>query len=146
MRLDKAKDCSIQKYLETSSKNAVYGCNLKLVQGRALLFHQTRSHAVVLHDTRPAVCIEKVVCMKTKDELFQKVRWTPRVPRVVLKSNSQIGLQDQRAQDARTSYDQPSGSKSSWETGATPWITEFLIFLFLQLNRKIHFAKTRSNS
>ena len=56
--------------------------------------------------------------MKTKDELYQKVRLTPRVPRVVLKSNSQIGLQDQREQDARTSYDQPSGSKSSWETGS----------------------------
>ena len=55
--------------------------------------------------------------MKTKDELYQKVRLTPRVPRVVLKSNSQIGLQDQREQDARTSRDQPSGSKLRWE----PW-------------------------
>ena len=55
--------------------------------------------------------------MKTKDELYQKVRFTPRMPRVVLKPNSQIGLQDQLEHDARTSYDQPSGSKSSWETG-----------------------------
>ena len=54
----------------------------------------------------------------TKDELYQKVRWTPRVHRVVLKSNSQMGLQDQCEQDARTSYDQPSGSKCSWETGS----------------------------
>ena len=57
------------------------------------------------------------MCMKTKDELFQKIRLTPRVPRVVLKSNSQSGLQDQREQDARTSCAQPSGSKSTWETG-----------------------------
>ena len=55
--------------------------------------------------------------MKTKDELFQKVRLTPRVLRVV-KSNSQIGLQDHREQDARTSYDQPSGSKMPSETGS----------------------------
>ena len=54
--------------------------------------------------------------MKTKDELYQKVRLTPRVPRVVLKSKSQIGLQDQQEQDARTSCDQPSGSKIPWET------------------------------
>ena len=54
--------------------------------------------------------------MKTKDELYQKVRLTPRVPRVVLKSNSQIGLQDQCEQDARKSYDQPSRSESTWET------------------------------
>ena len=52
--------------------------------------------------------------MKTKNELYQKVRLTPRVPRVVPKSNSQIGLQDQREQDTRTS----SGSTSTWETGS----------------------------
>ena len=57
-----------------------------------MLFYQTRSHAIVLYDTLPAVCIEKVVCMKAKDVLYQKVRLTS-VPRVVLKSNSQIGLQ-----------------------------------------------------
>ena len=56
--------------------------------------------------------------MKTQEELYKKVRFTPRVPRGVLKSNSQIGLQDQREQDARASSDQPSGSKSTWETGS----------------------------
>ena len=69
-------------------------------------------------DTLSAVCIEKVVCIKTQDELFQKVHITPRVPRVVRNSNSQIGLPDQHEQDARTSYDQPRGSKCSWETGS----------------------------
>ena len=83
-----------------------------------MLFYQTRSHAIVLYDTLPAVCIDKVVCMKTKDELFQKVRSTPRVPRVVIQSNSKIGLQDQREQDAITSNDQPSGSTCTWETGS----------------------------
>ena len=33
-----------------------------------LLFKQTRSHAIVFYDTLPAVCMEKVECMKTKDE------------------------------------------------------------------------------
>ena len=69
-------------------QNTVFRCNLKLAQEKGLLFHQTRSHAIVLYDTPPVVCIEKVVCMKTKDELYKKVRFTPRVPRVVLKSNS----------------------------------------------------------
>ena len=55
--------------------------------------------------------------METKDELYQKVRLTPRVPRVVLKSNSRICLQDQEEQDARTSCEQSSGSKMQWETG-----------------------------
>ena len=112
MRLNKAKDCSVQNTWKLH-QNSVYWCNLKLAQVKGLLFYQTRSY-----DTLPAVCIEKVVCMKTKDELHQKVRLTPRVPRVVLKSNSQIGLQDQREQDSRTSYDQPSGSNMPWETGS----------------------------
>ena len=97
-------------------QNTVYWCNLKLAQEKELQFYQTRSHAIVLYDTLPAVCIEKVVCMKPKDEQNQKVRLTPRAPRVVLKSTSQITLQDQREQDARTSYDQPSGSNMPWET------------------------------
>ena len=70
-------------------QNAVCWCNLKLAQERGLQFYQTGSHAVVLHNTLFAACIEKAVCMETTDELYQKVRLTPKVPRVVLKSNSQ---------------------------------------------------------
>ena len=70
-------------------------------------FYQRRSHAIVLHDTLSAVCIEKAVCIKTKEELNHKV---------VLKANSHSGQQDQQEQDARTSCDQPSGSQSSGET------------------------------
>ena len=128
MRLDKAEDRSIQEYLETSSKYKI------LVQ------FETRSRERIA--TSPNT-VASSSCMKTKDQLYQKVRLTPRVPRVVLKPNSQIGLQDQREQHARTSLDQPSGSQSS---GTTPWITEFLVYLFLQLNSKIQIAKTRSKS
>ena len=55
--------------------------------------------------------------MKTKDESHTKRRLTPRVRRVELRSNSQIGQKHQQEQDARTSCDQSSGSKLSWETG-----------------------------
>ena len=93
--LDKAKDCSIQKTWKPH-QNMVNWCNLELAQERGLQFYQTRSHAIVLYSTLPAVCIEKVLCMKAKNALYQKVRLTPRVPRVVLKPNSQIGPQDER--------------------------------------------------
>ena len=66
----------------------VHWCNVKLTQERGLQFDQTRSNAIVFHNTLPAVCIEKAVCMKTKEELYLKVRLTPRLPRVVLKPNS----------------------------------------------------------
>ena len=54
MRLDETKDRAIQEYLDTSS-NTVYWCNLKLTQEKGLQFYQTRSHAVVLYNTQPAV-------------------------------------------------------------------------------------------
>ena len=54
--------------------------------------------------------------MKTTDELYQKVRLTPRVPRVALKSNSQYGLQDPQEQDARSSWEPSSDSKRYEET------------------------------
>ena len=71
MRLDQAKDRSIQKYLDISSKHG------KLVQvearsGERIAIYQTRSQAVVFYNTLPAVCIEKAVCMKTKEALHLK--------------------------------------------------------------------------
>ena len=61
-------------------QHAVLWCNLKLAQEKGLQCYQTRSHAVVLYDTLPAAFIEKAVCMKTQDGLYQKVRLTPRLP------------------------------------------------------------------
>ena len=63
-----------------------------------------------------AACIEKSVCMKTQDELYQKVRLTPRVPRGVLKSNPQYGPQDPQSQEARLSWELSCDSKSYGET------------------------------
>ena len=57
----------------THSQNMVYWHHLKLAQERGLKFYQTGSHAIVLYNTLPAVCIEKTVCMKTNEEL--KAGW-----------------------------------------------------------------------
>ena len=54
--------------------------------------------------------------MKTLEEICQKVRLTPRVSRVVLKSNSQHGQQNPQSQDARSSWEPSSDSKSYGET------------------------------
>ena len=97
-------------------QNTVFWCNLELVQEKGLQFYQTRSHAVVLCNALIAACIEKAVCMKTLDELCQKVRLTPRLPRIVLKANSQCGQQELRSQDAQSSWDPPSESKRYGET------------------------------
>ena len=116
MRLGQAKDRTIQKYLETSSKYNTIGAILKLSQKRGVQFYQTRSHAILLCNTRLAICIEKTVRMKTKEELYHEVYQTPRLPRIILKPNSQNGQQDQPEQEARTSSDHQSVSGSHGET------------------------------
>ena len=73
-------------------QNIAFWCNLKLAEEKGLLFYRTRSHAVVLYNTLPAASFEKAVCMKTQDKLYQKVRLTPRLPRVVFRSNTQCGV------------------------------------------------------
>ena len=83
MRLDQAEDGSIQKYLETSSK-----CGIWVqfeTRSREKMFLPKKGRMQSSSSTLPVVCIEKVVCMQTKDEPYQEVRLTPRVPRVVLK-------------------------------------------------------------
>ena len=83
-------------------QNTVCWCNLKLAQQRGLQFYQTRSNAVILYDTLLAEFIEKAICMKTKDQLYQRESVILR-PRVVLKANSQCGSQDLCVQEARSS-------------------------------------------
>ena len=60
-----------------SHHNSVFWCNSKLAQSKGLRFHQTRSHAIALSDTLPAICIDKVVCMNNKGRiLLQNFRVT----------------------------------------------------------------------
>ena len=53
-----------------SHQNTEYWCNLKLAQRKGLQLYQTRSHAIILFNTLPAICIEKVVYMKTGEEFM----------------------------------------------------------------------------
>ena len=97
-------------------QNTVYWCNFKLALKQGLQFYQIRSHANVLHNALPAICIEKAVCMKTEEEQNHKVHQSPRLPRIILKPNSQSGQQDQPDQEARKSSDHQSASGSYGET------------------------------
>ena len=59
-------------HLKSSSQNSYLGAILKLAQRKGLRFYQTRSHAIALSNTQPATCTEKVVCMKSREELTAK--------------------------------------------------------------------------
>ena len=92
-----------------------FSCNLKLAQQRGPQFNQTRSNAVILYDTLPAEFIEKAICMKTKDQLYQRESVILR-PRVVLEANSQCDSQDLPAQEARSSCESQQDGESYGET------------------------------
>ena len=102
---------------------------------------------VLLYGTPPAVCIDKVVCMKTKDEQHQKVRLTSESTAVCSKikfAKLVYKINVNRMQEHLTTNQ--ADQKCPGKVGATPWITEFLVYLFLQLNSKIHIVKTKSKS
>ena len=89
----------MQEYLK-KHPNTVYWCNLKVAQKEGLQFCRTRSHAIALFNILPATCIEKVVYMKTGEDLC-KVHQSPRLPRVVLTPNLQCGCRDPPNPEAR---------------------------------------------
>ena len=128
-RYNKTKNRPIKEYLETPSKIQYFGAVWSSLKRKGLHFYQTRSHAVVLHNTLLAACIEKAVGMKTQDELFQKVRLTPRLPRVVPKielamrstrstgPRSKIILEPiERFEEIRWNLEQRSWLQNFWST------------------------------
>ena len=44
-------------------QNTVYWVDIKLAQKKGFKFYQTRSNAIILHDTLPACCIAKAIMM-----------------------------------------------------------------------------------
>ena len=96
--------------------NSVCWCNLKHAQKNGLQFYQTRSNAITLFNTLPAVCIEKVVFLKTGEELHSKVYQSPRLPRrTVLTPHLHHGRQDLLNPRARTSADHQSKRSEKYE-------------------------------
>ena len=71
------------QYLHNAWKrhqDAVYWVDINLALKKGLKFYQTRSNAIILHETLPAYCIPKVVRMETGDVLCEKVYMSPRPP------------------------------------------------------------------
>ena len=61
-------------------QNTVYSVDIKLAQKKGLNFYQTRSNAIILHETLRACCIPKVVRMETGEIMHEKVFASPRPP------------------------------------------------------------------
>ena len=61
-------------------QNAVYWVDIKLAQKEGLKFFQTRSNAIILHETLPAYCFPKVVRVETGEFMYEKVYASLRPP------------------------------------------------------------------
>ena len=61
-------------------QDTVYWVEINLALKKGLKFYQTRSNALILHETLPAYCIPKVVRMETGEVIHEKVYASPRPP------------------------------------------------------------------
>ena len=61
-------------------QNTVYWVDINLALQKGLKFYQTRSNAIILHETLPAYCIPKVVRMETGEVINETVCMSPRPP------------------------------------------------------------------
>ena len=61
-------------------QNTVYLVDIKLAQKKGFKFYQTRSNAIILHDTLPIYCIPKAIMMGTGEIIHDKVYASPRPP------------------------------------------------------------------
>ena len=68
--MDKTIDLSVPRHAQYMFKawkrhqDAVYWVDINLAMKEGLKFYQTRSNAIILHETLPAYCIPKVVRME----------------------------------------------------------------------------------
>ena len=108
-RSDETKDRAIQEYLESPSKDGI------LMQFDA---RSRERFAILPNAVTGSRSQQHTTCsLHWESGMYEKHRrLTQRIPRVVLKSNSQYGQQDPQSPDARLSREPSSDSKSNGET------------------------------
>ena len=114
-------------------QNTVYWVDIKLAQNKGLKFYQTRSNAIILHETLPAYCIPKDVRMETGEVIYEIVCMSPRPPpKISLKHDwkrelgSEVARQPegevvQQLKSSQSSQPNPNpdrSAKNAYHTGA----------------------------
>ena len=108
MRLGQAKDRTIQKYLETSSKLSVLVQFEARSEERIAILSNTVTRNRSLQHTACGLCRESGMHENKGGAVPQGI------PRIILKPNSQSGQQEQPDQEARKSSDHQSASERSY--------------------------------
>ena len=87
-RIELNEPCHAQYMRKAWKKhqNTVHWVDINLALKKGSKFYQTRSNAIILHETIPAYCIPKVVRMETAEIIYEKVYASPRLtPKISLK-------------------------------------------------------------
>ena len=80
-------------------QDAVYWVDRNLAMRQGFKFYQTRSNAIILHETLPPYCIPKVVRMETGEVVYEKVYMSHRPPpKISLKHDWKRELGSEHAQ------------------------------------------------
>ena len=66
--------------MEETSEHGIFWVDINLALKTGLKFYQTRSNAIILHETLPAYCIPKAIRMETGEVTYEKVYMSPRPP------------------------------------------------------------------
>ena len=102
-------------------QNTVYWVDINLALKKGLKFYQTRSNAIILHETLPAYCIPKVVRMESGEVIFEKVYASPRPPpKISLKHDWMKELGSEVAQRPHGQVVQQSKSSQSSQLNPSP--------------------------
>ena len=102
-------------------QNMVFWVDINLALKKGLKFYQTRSNAIILHETLPAYCIPKVVRMETGEVIYEKVYASPRPPpKILLKHDwmKELGSEAVRQPDGDVA--QQSKSSQSSQPNSNP--------------------------
>ena len=93
----------LAQYMHTAWKR-LYWVHINLAMKNGLNFYQTRSNAIILHETLPTYCIPKVVVpkvvrMETGEVMYENVYMSPRPsPKVFVKHDWKRELGSEHAQ------------------------------------------------
>ena len=102
-------------------QNTVYWVDISLALKKGLKFYQTRSNAIILHETLPAYCIPKVVRLETGEAQYEKVYASLRPdPKISLKHDWMKELGSEVVRQPEGEVAQQSKSSQSSQPNPNP--------------------------
>ena len=102
-------------------QNTVYWVDINFALKKGLQFYQPWSNAIILHETLPAYCIQKVVRLEIGEVIYEKVHASPRpLPKISLKHGWMKELGSEVARQPEGEVVQQSISSQSSQPNPNP--------------------------